>query len=120
MAPLTRGPGENIISMAFLARLREFSESSPMTDFPSGTSQYSTPARMPSSLSLPEFIAISIAVCLTFVVIVSISNGFGRVRGHHLLLQAGAVPAVFSGYGDRNGGCLETASHGCVNAGINI
>ena len=131
MAPLTRLvitvygvslPQDRIISMTPPTRLWESSSSSTFTDLLPSIVQHSAPDLKPSPLSLPDFIAISIAVCLTFVVIVSIADGFGRVRGYHLILQAGEVPAVFNGYRGISDSCLETASPvtPCVNVGIGV
>lgn len=64
----------------------------------------------PEPYSLPNFIAIFLAVCLALAVTITFINGFGRVRGYHLILQAGRVPEVFDAYRDEEDSYAEATS----------
>ena len=127
MAPFTRFVNnisharENVFPKTSPISQLEFALSA-VTDFPSSTSPYTTSTPIPSPLSRPEFFAISIAVCLTFIVVMSIADSLRRVRGYHLILQAEEVSAVFDTYRDRSDSDLETASPVApgVHAGINV
>lgn len=76
----------------------------------------------PEPYSLLDFVAVFIAVCLALAVAITFINGFGRVRGYHLILQAGRMPEVFDAYRDEEDSYAEATSPvvAGVSSGLNI
>lgn len=82
------------------------------------TSQGTTP----EPYSFLDFVAAFIAVCLVLAVAITFINAFGRVRGYHLILQAGRMPEVFDAFRDEEDSYDEANSPvvAGVSSGLNI